>query len=547
MQKPNGRHLGGQEMYKVIVVDDEALIREGICRKMDWGQIGYELAGRFENGQKAKEFLEQNPVDVVLTDICMPHMDGMELSEYIHINMPDVKVVIFSGFDDFEYAKKAIHFQVEEYLLKPVTAVELSELLVKLRMKIDEERKEKEKNQELSRVVNKNKIYLQSRALYKLLIGDSPIGECIKELEENGIFLGEKNFYIAVLHMQEKGEKNQSALFQFIVYNMVLEIVAGRKLGYVGFGYESSIFILFDSMEYEGEVFTNEVSVCLEEIRSIILEKMQMGIDIGVGRMVFSADEINISYQSALDSLESVYTVGTGKILWSEEMEAARERELEMSCEISQLVNAVRENRQKQITECIACIKKKISDRCVKKTKVSVYLQICAKALYQLAERCPGGVNQVSLLQEEKVLLQIEQASCLEESSGVVENLARQLAKAYEMETGGEQNRIVMQAMEYICENYGRAELTLTEICTHFGVSVSRFSVNFKNRYDETFTEALTRIRMEQAKKLLSSTDLKNYEIAERVGFTDPHYFSIAFKKATGKTPTEWGREHAQT
>ena len=124
-------------MYRVIVVDDEPLIRERICKKMDWESIGYELVGRFENGLDAKEYMESNPVDMVLTDICMPYMDGIALSEYIYTKMPKVKVIIFSGFDDFEYAQKAIHYQVEEYLLKPVTSAQLSELLLKQKKKLD--------------------------------------------------------------------------------------------------------------------------------------------------------------------------------------------------------------------------------------------------------------------------------------------------------------------------------------------------------------------------------------------------------------------------
>ena len=111
----------------------------------------------------------------------------------------------------------------------------------------------------------------------------------------------------------------------------------------------------------------------------------------------------------------------------------------------------------------------------------------------------------------------------------------------------GARSRTVMLAMEYLLLNYGRPELTLTEVCQHFGVSVTRFSANFKQQYGETFVEALSRIRMEEAKKLLRTTNLKNYEIAERVGFADPHYFSVAFKKATGKSPSEWGRDHERS
>ena len=149
-------------MYRVIVVEDEVLVREAICENINWNGLGYELAGNCENGKSAIEFLEETEVDVVLTDICMPYMDGMQLSEYIHQNMPDVRVIIFSGFDEFEYAKKAIQYHVEDYLLKPVTAFELSEVLTKLKEKMDEERRQKNKVSRINKVYHKNKLYLKS-------------------------------------------------------------------------------------------------------------------------------------------------------------------------------------------------------------------------------------------------------------------------------------------------------------------------------------------------------------------------------------------------
>ena len=93
-------------MYKVLLVDDEILVREAISAKIEWGHLGFELVGDCENGKAAIEFLKENPVDVVLTDICMPYLDGMGLSKYIYENMPQTRIIIFSGYSDFEYAKQ---------------------------------------------------------------------------------------------------------------------------------------------------------------------------------------------------------------------------------------------------------------------------------------------------------------------------------------------------------------------------------------------------------------------------------------------------------
>ena len=128
-------------MYRILLVDDEALIREAVSENVQWEKYGYELAGSCENGKEALEFIEKTPVDVVLTDICMPYMDGMQLSERLGEEHPSIKIIILSGYDDFDYAKKAIRYGVKEYLLKPITAEEMGKALLDLKAELDKERK----------------------------------------------------------------------------------------------------------------------------------------------------------------------------------------------------------------------------------------------------------------------------------------------------------------------------------------------------------------------------------------------------------------------
>ena len=128
-------------MIKAIVVDDEILTREGISANIPWEKLGYELVAVCADGREARDYVQGHEVDVVLTDICMPYMDGLQLSEFLYHEYPQIKIIIFSGYDEFEYAKQALKYQVSEYLLKPVTASELSGVLIQIGEKIDERRK----------------------------------------------------------------------------------------------------------------------------------------------------------------------------------------------------------------------------------------------------------------------------------------------------------------------------------------------------------------------------------------------------------------------
>ena len=197
-------------MYRVLLVDDEILVRDAIRKRIDWEGLGYELAGDCQNGKEAIEFVKTHSVDVVLTDICMPYVDGMELSHFLHDNYPEILIVIFSGFGEFEYAKKAIQYNVSEYLLKPVTAVELSEVLVNMRKKLESARKEEQKIQHLTKVskeYQKNEQMIRSQAISSLVTCSKDVGECVQNLNNMGISLDASDYRVAVLSIDLYSEQ----------------------------------------------------------------------------------------------------------------------------------------------------------------------------------------------------------------------------------------------------------------------------------------------------------------------------------------------------
>ena len=130
-------------MYTLLLVDDEEEVTQIIAKKVKWNELGFSVVGHANNGLKALEMLEEIQPDVVMTDIRMPYMDGLELCGQIREKYPATKLVLFTGFDDFEYAKEAVHLEIEEYILKPINANELSECLKRLKNVLDKEREEK--------------------------------------------------------------------------------------------------------------------------------------------------------------------------------------------------------------------------------------------------------------------------------------------------------------------------------------------------------------------------------------------------------------------
>lgn len=536
-------------MYRVLLVDDEILVRDAIRKRIDWEGLGYELAGDCQNGKEAIEFVKEHPVDVVLTDICMPYVDGMELSHFLHDNYPEILIVIFSGFGEFEYAKKAIQYNVSEYLLKPVTAVELSEVLSNMRKKLESARKEEQKIKRLTKVskeYQKNEQMIRSQAISSLVTCSKDMGECIRNLESMGIFLDATDYRVAVLsidlyselHEQNIEQRQESALMAFVVYNISDEIVSNYDAGIAYQESNNKTGILFKTNRPR-EFFGTVKKIC-GEIQKKVYETMKLEISIAVGPYVKKADELHFSYDRANDALSYRYLMG-GNLLLDMESDDKFENDISLYGELVQLSEAVRKNQKREIDRILKIIHDKIMGSRVNKSRACLYMQQVIRTLSEMVEKVHPDPRKI---QEERnqVLGKISEKKTFEKAFDLVKCYADGTCDYLKMENSSSGKRQAMEAVEYIKENYVDPDLNLNGICAHLGISTSHFSSIFKEETGETFMEFLIRIRMEKAKELLEHTSLKNYEIAERVGFADPHYFGISFKKMTGKTPTEYAK-----
>ncbi len=533
-------------MYGVIVVDDEVLVREAICKNMDWNSLGYELLCHCENGKQAKEFLQSNHVDLVLTDICMPYMDGMELCEYICNNHRTTKMMIFSGYDEFEYAKKAIKYGVEEYMLKPITAAELTRFLLKLKKDLDLEREQQKKFAKISLLYNKNEEYIKAKVFYNLIHGTKSVWESINELEEVHVKLNSSAYRIAAIQfdhssmIQDNEEmRQQRNLMHFIIHNISEEIVRDNQAGEVFLGNDEMVFILFSTNK--PNAFQAVCKKVCEEIVSKVKQYFNTKVLVGIGQYSYSLSNLLPTYENALKALNYIEVLENVSVVDMDEISEHINESISISEELKAMELAVKLEDYNQIDQSIAAVVHKIRENYIIPYKANMYLHQIVRMLCELlgmSELLGREVYQ----QGEAIALRITELAFLDKIDCV-----RQFAYRVSNEIACQKNighkKLVIKAMDFIEHNYMKPDLSLNYVCDYLGISVSHFSIIFKNAYGETFMEALTRIRMGKAKELIENTDMKNYEIAEKVGFENPHYFSVSFKKATGKTPKEYAQE----
>ena len=520
-------------MYRVILVDDEFLVREAVKETMDWGSRGFELKGCFQHGMDAMDYIRDNPVEVVLTDICMPYMDGLELSRLISGEYPNICVVILSGYDNFEYAKQALKYRVREYILKPFSLEELGQALDGIREKLDQESRERRRSL-------KNREVLKSELLMRLICGNRSDAELEAELKSYGIALSGSKCLIAVGDTEIKGEDKESAeLLCFAVYNIAAEIIGRSGMGYVIQKLDHQlVFLLFGKFhERWGEKAERLFQVISDSVKNC----MSIRLTIGIGSPVNNTAQLYLSYEEAEDMLEYRYSQGAGAILYRERAEdAAVFEEWEKLQE--ELLNAVSEGEKKKAGEALFRLCLRIQESYLKKDRAkSIIIHMLSETRSMLEVM---GMESFAVYEQlNKYISQIDGKKSLEEERAALEKIFGRLVDAVAEVKDRKGNERAVLAVDYIRSHYGESSLNLQSICSYLAMSPSRFSAMFRECIGKSFVEVLSDIRMEKARELLETTSLKTYQVAEKTGFGDPHYFSLAFKKAIGKTPTEYAKE----
>lgn len=535
-------------MYKLLLVDDEVLVREAIAENIHWNELGYELLSVCENGKEAIEYIKKNKVDVVITDICMPFIDGIDLSKYIYENHLPINVIIFSGYNEFEYAKKAIKYGVSEYLSKPVTAYELSEILGNLKKNLDKKREVEAEFDKLNKSYFKNRILIQSKIIEKLIMGNEIEEESRKDIEEYGLQMDYLEYRVAIveidiysdLYNANEDKIKKGEMKSFVIYNISDEIIKKYNAGEVCKGDNNKGLILL--WTNHSREFEDKINLIFKEIQEEVFKVLKLTITISVGEIVYSLSDLHKSYKDAEQLLLYRYLWDENQIFDREKLKNKLNGSVNLDNVIDKVILGIKLNEKKQIEEKIIEIQELLKNAYIRKNKICLYLfEIVSQACDLL--RTYNLTDDFIYRKKEEVITRITESRSLREAMLMLKEFCYMSCDEMYKQRDSDGNKQAMLALDYIEKHYGDFDLNLNVICSYVCVSISHFSTIFKNYTGDTFMEVLMRTRMQKAKELLENTSLKNYEISEKVGFRDPHYFSIAFKKATGKSPKEYVKE----
>ena len=526
--------------YSVLLVDDEEEVIQVMLKKIDWEGIGFRVMGYAHNGIEALDLAEQEAPDVVLTDIKMPYIDGLELAHNLKIMYPTVRILIFSGFDEFEYAKEAIRLEVEEYVLKPVDADELRRIFTRIKASLDQEMDEKRNVQKLRDYYMESLPLLQENFYSTLVEGNVKESDIPRFLSDYQIEMDSPMYTAVVIHTSttQLPEGISAVLLSESVRRLAKERLA-PKWNAKMFPHEGNVVMLVLCRSQEDVMrITDDAEAFCRLARHV----SQAVVTIGIGKACTLISEIPESYQGAREAVSYRSIYGSGRAINIGEIAPGEERN--------------GDNTQKKLHALFKAVKMSTPEEV--KREAEAYVDEMAGSGVSLSMHRFMVMELVSSLYRFAISNRVDTEPVFGEDESLFRNVTNMdspqlrdwlcrvslmMQKQLRSNRADGAQTFVTKAIDHIRDNYGDQELTIDKICGILGVSAAYFSTTFKKETGKTFIAYLTDYRMEQAVQRLIERDDKTYVIAAQVGYADPAYFSYVFKKKFGVSPSKYRSE----
>ncbi len=526
-------------LYRVLLVDDEEEIRQGISQKIDWLSLGFQLIGEAENGAEALDLAVELRPDVILTDIKMPFMDGLELCRHLGSQLPAAKLVVFSGFDDFQFARTAIGMHVSEYILKPINAAELNQVLANLREQLDSQRAERRDMDTLRRRYEESLPTLRELFFTRLMEGHIPPNEIEERAGRYELVLGQGTWLTALIRVESEGEQTLSRdeLILLSVRAFVQEHLQMEEGRYHLILFGDWVAVLA-TVEDEGGVypFIQEMN----RICSLAQSLLGFSLTVGVGRPTAGTDQLRTAAEEARMALDYRVLAGSGRAIYIGDLEPGGQVALTFGEEDERTLSAaVKLGTPQQVTSMVEGLVDRVRTAGVDLAQCQFFLLEMVTGLVKLARS--GGVEPEEIFGKGFTggvyMADFPSPEAMGEWYYLRCCKLQEILSRQRMDSAG---RTVERAKQYINQHYSDSDLNVDTLCAHLYLSPTYFSTLFKRETGMNFTAYATNVRMTAAANLLSTTDEKTYLIAQKTGYGDANYFSYVFKRQFGVSPSKY-------
>ena len=539
-------------MLKVFLAEDETLIREGLRDNIPWEQYGYRFVGEAADGEMALPLIRKTKPDVLITDIKMPFMDGLTLAKVAKKEIPGLKVVILSGYDDFNYAKQAINIGVEDYLLKPITKNALIERLTEIRSRYEHEKTQKEYYEKFHREMQayeKN----SSRDFFEALVsGSMDMMEIYRRSEKLGLDIVAEAYNVLIFTMNCEedfsGQREGYSEWEAESLELLEEFFSENTSAML---FRCNIFSYGVLIKGQKETIEENTRSCVSEIQRILDRKEQKRQwFVAAGEPVERLSQIQKSYYSASRAFSQRYLYDEN-ILYYDEMASMEKKNVTeddstylqkvdvnaLNPVILQkfLSNGLLEETENFVKDYFYAIGQEPLESLVFRNYVTLNVRFSVMSFLKEI-----GCDTRTLEQEDTEDVLSESSKSLENAIAYAEKIISQAIALRDQNSGNKNRSILKTAVDFIDSHYMEEDMSLNKAANAANVSANHFSALFSQNMGQTFIEYLTNLRMNKAKEYLRCTSMRSSEIAGEIGYKDAHYFSYLFKKTQGMTPSDY-------
>jgi two-component system response regulator YesN len=511
----------------VLIVDDEYLIRSLIWNAVAWEDLGFQIVGEAEDGEQALQLIEQFKPRLLIVDINIPFLNGIELSIQVHLRYPYIKIIILTGYEEFQYAQKAIQAGVLNYLLKPLNTEEFQKSLEQAKDLILEEEKNKFLTLHTRTSKGKEVGILREQFLRSLLLSGTSFtnSEVEESLRMYHIHLP-KCFVLGILDGNPIKE-----LFSFPSWD------------------KEAIFFYDDS----GRVvllFLNERDIPMRESHALVNTGIEKGVEltIGLSRGHSGSSKLPDAYQEALHALEHKFYEGTGRVfLYQPDPSPSKKWKGSPNVlDKNTMVMGLRAGNSRLIEELLT----RLFDWITEKKPPREYCElICVEifaVLYEFLDE--QGIPPQTYFNEMDILEELRIRDTFESLKAWMFQTVLETCSKKEMRSSKRTQLVVQKARQFIEKNFSKKYLSVEHVAEHVSVTANYLSGVFKRELQVSVIEYLTQCRLKKAKELMEAEPLLSIgEIADRVGYMDPYYFSKCFRKQYGIAPSHYIRNRLGT
>ncbi len=532
-------------MFKVFLVEDEIVVREGIRKNIQWEQYGFSYAGDAPDGELALPLIRQIQPDLLITDIKMPFMDGLALSELVRKELPRTKIVIISGYDDFSYAQQAIRMGVEQYLLKPVIKEKMVELLGSLQKKMEIEQEQREYLSMFQREAQEYEAFSRRRFFEQIVTGGLSVSEISETAKAMEIDLNAP-CYNMLLFSLNSVEYNGSTPEG---YNDALAAVQDRVTRYLVAQSELILFrwnITTHAVLVKGtaEEIDRRTADCVFGIQSLCADAgRDVSWYIACGTPVSRLSALPACFSEASRILSYRYLCPEEHLLSKDSIQIIRKAHANTAEASKPDVDQERINRffssgaEDEIDSFVEQLLRSARDD---SSILTIFCRYLTMTVYFAAAAYLDSIGCHAESYWPPELKPKDNISTPDEAREYMRQIMLHAIHLRDRESRKQQRDLLGKAITFIDERYSDETISLDCVAQKVNISPNYFSAMFSQEIGQTFVEYLTGKRIGEAKRMLRQTDMRSSEIAYAVGFRDSHYFSFVFKKVSGCTPSEY-------